>query len=354
MTALERNELALGTSRMSGRIRPVELPLLGVRPEIADYCEHLTPDGRRAYIHKQVLRDLADLERREHPLETAGLLFGGYFIDGQDICTMVTKLVQPLPGEVVGTHSEVTITAAGAEQMTRRARHEDQTLTTVGWAHTHPRFEAYFSGVDRNEQRAWQHQGAVGLVLSGLRDARPIYRVFVGPDSTAARRSAPRVAARELPAASPQARAAEHRETQLPAAPEVVPAHGRHVRSEDAIAAVLSAFTAARRRFSPHSGRVPDRRARWAGASGRHSRDVRQAGREGAPLRLAPWLALAVLAASLAIAVHAMNVAGEARRQAQDANRIAARLLAPVAPAAGRSISEAFQVLPRAELWRAK
>ncbi len=184
MSYLADDHQAARRPRMVGRVRTVELPLLRGLPDPAEYSEHLAADGRRVFLSKGVLRDLAELERREHPVETAGLLFGGHFSDGRRACTVVEKLVEPLPGEVLGTRSTVTITHAGSESMLRRAAREDPVLAPVGWAHTHPSFDAYFSEVDRSEQRAWRGAGSVGLVLSGLPHARPRYRVFVGPEST--------------------------------------------------------------------------------------------------------------------------------------------------------------------------
>jgi proteasome lid subunit RPN8/RPN11 len=172
--------------RMVGRVRQVELPLLCGIPDPAKYREHTTADGRRVFIHERVLSDLDELEREHHPDETAGLLFGGHFTDGKSSCTVVKKLMKPELDEVVGTPSSVTITAFGAERMTARARLHDPLLTPVGWGHTHPCFDAYFSSVDEDEQRAWQQAGSVGLVLSGLRRPKSRYRVFVGPQSTPA------------------------------------------------------------------------------------------------------------------------------------------------------------------------
>lgn len=183
-------EIGEGTTpsrrRMAGRVRQVELPLLCGIPDPGKYREHTTVDGRRVFIHEQVFSDLDELEREHHPDETAGLLFGGHFTDGKNSCTVVKELMKPQPGEVEGTPSSVTITAFGAERMTTRARLHDPQLTPVGWGHTHPCFDAYFSSVDEDEQRVWQQPGSVGLVLSGMRRPRTRYCVFVGPHSTPA------------------------------------------------------------------------------------------------------------------------------------------------------------------------
>lgn len=169
--------------RMSGGVRRTALPLLRGGPDPAKFAEHRTADGRRVYLAIDVLENLAMLERAEHPVETACLLFGGFFSDGKRPCAIVTRLILPEPGEVIGSPSMVTITAEGAERMIARAWLEDPLLKPLGWGHTHPRFEAYFSHVDREEQRVWTEPASIGVVISGLDAPRNRYQVFVGPES---------------------------------------------------------------------------------------------------------------------------------------------------------------------------
>ncbi|HSC20426.1 MAG TPA: Mov34/MPN/PAD-1 family protein [Solirubrobacterales bacterium] len=169
--------------RMSGSVRRTAPPLMRSVPDAARFIEHMTEDGRRVFVAKTVLEDLAALERIEHPVETACLLFGGFFSDGRNTCAIVTKLIFPEPGEVDGTEATVTITAEGAEAMIARAWQQDPLLKPLGWGHTHPLFEAYFSHVDREEQSVWTEPASVGIVISGLEDPRERYMVFVGPAS---------------------------------------------------------------------------------------------------------------------------------------------------------------------------
>ena len=168
---------------MSGGVRRTALPLMRRAPDRARFAEHQTEDGRRVFVAKSVLSDLARLERLDHPIETACLLFGGFFTDGKRACAIVTKLIFPEPGEVIGNRSMVTLTADGVEQMIARAWLEDPLLKPLGWGHTHPLFEAYFSHVDREEQGVWTEPTSVGIVISGLETPQARYRVFVGPES---------------------------------------------------------------------------------------------------------------------------------------------------------------------------
>jgi len=172
--------------QMSGRIRRFEPPLRPV-PRGRDYKEFMTEDGRRVFVHRDVLVDLAALERTEHPNESAGLLFGRTFTDGANQCVLVRHLIRPAPGEVIGTPATVTITTEGSNRMSQRAQQRYPCADAVGWAHTHPTFGAYFSGTDRAEQAIWAFPTSVGLVVSGLADADPPFEVFVGPDSTPSR-----------------------------------------------------------------------------------------------------------------------------------------------------------------------
>lgn len=174
-----------GRTRMRGRIRHFEPPLRAV-PKGSSYTEFVTQDGRRVFVHSDVLLDLAQLERAEHPNESAGLLFGRVFTDGVNQCALVRHLIRPEPGEVMGTPVTVTITAEGSNRMSQRAQERHPCADAVGWAHTHPTFSAYFSGTDRAEQAIWTAPASVGLVISGLPEANPRFEVFVGPESTLA------------------------------------------------------------------------------------------------------------------------------------------------------------------------
>jgi proteasome lid subunit RPN8/RPN11 len=170
-------------TRMRGHVRTTAVPLLRATPDPGRYVQHVTEDGRRVFIAHRVLEDLAELERAEHPDETGGLLFGGFFTHESQMCAVVNELVTPEDGEVIGTPATVTITAAGSERMIARAWRRDPLLRPVGWGHTHPRFEAFFSATDRDEQQRWREPASVGLVLSGLASPTVRHRVFVGPDA---------------------------------------------------------------------------------------------------------------------------------------------------------------------------
>lgn len=318
--------------RMVGRLRPVELPLLPALPQPGDYFEHVVADGRRLLVLKRVLRDLVELERREHPNETAGLLFGGHFSDGHHVCTIVRKLVTPLPGEVLGTRLSVTITPGGAEGMLARAAREDPLLTPVGWAHTHPLFEAYFSEVDRAEQSVWRHAGSVGLVLSGLADARPLYRAFAGPDSMPAERTPDPSFESLATVEAAQARSrggGDGEELSVWTAPSEAPVPHAGAPAGDAA-------TALPRRRDSRARSAPPRRitSRWARRGALMSAYRRwasqrreQARRPVLVTRGSIYAAIGVVLASFVVALDAVRIAHEARAQARVAQNLAAGLM---------------------------
>jgi len=297
--------------RMVGRVRRTELPLLRGAPDPERFLEHATADGRRVFVADHVLRDLARLERAEHPDETAGLLFGGFFSDGERACAIVTRLVRPKPGEVIGTPATVTITAEGSERMIARAWREDPLLKPVGWGHTHPRFEAYFSPVDRQEQGSWREPASVGLVLSGLPDPVDRYRVFVGPESTPAERVVPRaqlVAGRPQPGPGP---AADHPAASAPPPPRTAVRESAKGREEPvaALRLALPRLHVLRRAVARHADRPVVRL------------------RPEIQRDLARLLVVAIAALTIALALAAGMIAGRAAGLRDDG-----RAVVPAAP----------------------
>jgi proteasome lid subunit RPN8/RPN11 len=224
-------------SRLSGRIRHFEPPLRPV-PSGPDYTELQTDDGRRVFIHRDVLVDLAALERAEHPNETAGLLFGRVFTDGSNQCALVRHLVTPREGEVIGDRATVTITAEGTRQMSERAQRLHSCADAIGWAHTHPTFNAYFSGTDRAEQAVWTSPASVGLVISGLAGAQPRFEVYVGPESLSTRIVSP--TRHSLPRAAMSAENGEATPRSATTASPSPPPPGRARERREAIAAAIA------------------------------------------------------------------------------------------------------------------
>ncbi|WP_445147767.1 Mov34/MPN/PAD-1 family protein [Baekduia sp. Peel2402] len=174
----------VAAGRFHGRTVNAGLP---VRPRPIGSGWHVwrTADGRSAIVAEGVVAVIRAVERDESPQETGGILFGRGFRDWAGEYVLVTHAERPHRGEVLGTVSTVAITAEGAAAMGRRAQQAQPVADVVGWYHTHPSYAAYFSDVDRAEQRRWPSPLAIGLVMSGRDDAEPRYSVFVGPESAA-------------------------------------------------------------------------------------------------------------------------------------------------------------------------
>ena len=169
-------------TRFSGHVvtRPLDVR---PRPRGGDWVVHRTLDGRAAYIAWPAFLVIRRTERAHAPIETGGLLFGRCFQDAEGPYVLVTSAEPPAPGEVDGTVSTVRITAAGTEAMTARAHERDPLADVVGWFHTHPRFDAFFSDVDRHEQAQWASPLAVGFVVAGDAVRREPHAVYLGPNA---------------------------------------------------------------------------------------------------------------------------------------------------------------------------
>lgn len=183
--------------RFSGRMVTVPLPVRP-RPRGGDWITHRADDGRTVLLAPSVLAEVRHIEREHAPDETGGMLFGRFFADSEGPYAVVSFATAPQPGEVIGEVSTVQITASGANAMAGRAQAERFEIDVVGWYHTHPLFEAYFSATDRHEQGTWASALAVGLVVAGPGCRREPYKVYVGPDAAETRRAPDRSVAPEV------------------------------------------------------------------------------------------------------------------------------------------------------------
>lgn len=194
-----------GTSpRFSGRTVSAPLPVRS-RPQNGRWLVHRADGGRTVLLSPSVLSTAYSVEEEHAPAETGGLLFGRAFVDSEGPYVVVSSATPPRSGEVIGAVSTVRITAAGASAMTERAQARCFETDVVGWYHTHPSFDAYFSSIDETEQRSWASALAVGLVVAGVSRADDRYKVYVGPDSAPTRleRSVQRHAEMDAALASP-------------------------------------------------------------------------------------------------------------------------------------------------------
>lgn len=172
--------------RFSGRMVAAPLPVRS-RPRTGEWLVYRADDGRTVLLDPSVLATAHRVEEEHAPKETGGLLFGRAFVDSEGPYVVVSYAIPPRRGEVIGAVATVRITAAGAGAMTERAQAQHFEADVVGWYHTHPSFEAYFSTVDEAEQRTWASALAVGLVVAGVTRRDDRNKVYVGPDAARTR-----------------------------------------------------------------------------------------------------------------------------------------------------------------------
>lgn len=139
-------------------------------------------DGFAAFIHQDVRNAIFHEARKAMPNETIGLLAGRVMRDEHGPYTLVLSAEGARHDEVEATPSHVRISAAGHAQVRRRLESSAYGLDIIGWYHSHPRFPARFSPVDKTEQSTWRDLNHLGIVISG-NDTREPIGVYRGPET---------------------------------------------------------------------------------------------------------------------------------------------------------------------------
>ena len=148
--------------------------------------EFVVSRGTGACLRREARAPRRDsLTRLNLPNETGAVLMGRTFTDGRHAFTVVTDLIPPRYGEVIGSVATVEITAEGRRRMEIEGRLRDPLARAIGWMHSHPVQQAFFSATDVAEQGKWASPPAWSRVL-GRTDADPRWRVFVGPTASEA------------------------------------------------------------------------------------------------------------------------------------------------------------------------
>ena len=139
-------------------------------------------DGFAAFIHQDVRDDIFHEVHKAMPNETIGLLAGRVMRDEHGPYTLVLSAECARHDEVEATPSHVRISAAGHAQVRSRLESSAYGLDIIGWYHSHPRFPARFSPVDKTEQSTWRDPNHLGVVISG-NDMREPIGVYRGPEA---------------------------------------------------------------------------------------------------------------------------------------------------------------------------
>lgn len=125
----------------------------------------------------------ADAELRA-PAECLGLLGGRAFksVEDEHVYVWVTEYIGV---EASGAHAHVSADPQVMWQAHRLLHERHPTLDVVGWAHSHPGHGIFFSGVDRDTQRAFCTEHMLGLVVDPTLSMPGALGVFQGEDAKA-------------------------------------------------------------------------------------------------------------------------------------------------------------------------
>lgn len=133
--------------------------------------------GLQILISRQV-REAVEAHLRTRRIEQGGLLIGAAYgaSDGEPIAVTIDDFVEA--EEAIGTGASLVMGSRVWEDARRRCEGQ---RTVVGWYHSHPNLGAFFSGTDRQTQRAFfANAHSVGLVSDPVRIEE---RWFSGPES---------------------------------------------------------------------------------------------------------------------------------------------------------------------------
>lgn len=159
------------------RIRSLEalLPRLGF--SIAASLWSRSAD-RLLILVDRLVRERIESHLNSRTIEQGGLLLGGVYRASVHSPMIVTVEDAIAAADAIGTG--VSLTMASKVWEDARARSTLQ-RTVIGWYHSHPDLGAFFSGTDRNTQRAFfGNAHSVGLVSDPVRKEE---KWFSGPES---------------------------------------------------------------------------------------------------------------------------------------------------------------------------
>lgn len=136
-------------------------------------------DGFTVFVPLRLVRRACAIGRREKPHEWMGLLLGERCRDDEGDFVCIEEVV--LDPDAEAGENSVASSPGSEARMRSHARSLFPDLTIVGWTHGHLGHGAYYSEVDRRNQRSWSDANAVGIVFDPW--SKPNMAVFRGPDS---------------------------------------------------------------------------------------------------------------------------------------------------------------------------
>jgi proteasome lid subunit RPN8/RPN11 len=131
----------------------------------------------RVLVMESVLVGVLEHLQEQH-IEMGGLLLGTVY-DGltseDDFVVAITKFARSIDFD--GT----SVSLRMDPDVWERARASANGTTVIGWYHSHPNLGVFFSGTDRQTQRAFFNRPhSIGLVVDPVRLEQ---KWFIGPDS---------------------------------------------------------------------------------------------------------------------------------------------------------------------------
>lgn len=132
------------------------------------------------FVRTDVISSMRGIADRAWPHEAIGLLAGRACRDVDGIYTIVDAVEPATSNECEATPGSVHLSASGFATLRRRLAHQHPALDPIGWYHSHPHSDAFYSSEDRTEQSTWADPYNVGIVV-GERLGRSTVNVYTGP-----------------------------------------------------------------------------------------------------------------------------------------------------------------------------
>jgi proteasome lid subunit RPN8/RPN11 len=139
-------------------------------------------DRPRLYVSPTVLSGVRLCCRSSAPNETIGLLAGTVYGDADGNYTVVRDFEEAIVDEKEASPASVRINPDGQASVRSRLLGRNPALQIVGWFHSHPRYQPFYSPVDHAEQATYGPD-QVGIVVSGLPCEDP-FGVYLGPGAS--------------------------------------------------------------------------------------------------------------------------------------------------------------------------
>lgn len=142
------------------------------------------------FVKSDVIRSMREIADRAWPREAIGLLAGRACRDTDGTYSIIDVVEPATADECEATAGSVHLSGAGSAAVRLRLAHQYPALDPIGWYHSHPHSDAFFSSQDLTEQSTWPDAYNVGIV-SGDRWGHRTLNIYTGPDADRVTRISP-------------------------------------------------------------------------------------------------------------------------------------------------------------------